>query len=250
MGAVEAYRERLLALPLEEWDSFLLAESRLPGRRANIELGHAVALEGDAARFERYLALDAGRAPANTPGEFLAFCGVLGLGRLVAAGERPFSSLRPYANDARWRLREAVAMALQGAGQVDPGGLEAEMRRWADGSYLEQRAAAAGLCEPELLAEPQLCRASLDILDSVTGHVARAPDRSDEAFRTLRQGLAYCWSVAVAACPNPGKGRFERWLASSDSDVRWILRENLQKKRLANLDAAWVARCQAQLAAG
>ncbi len=60
----------------------------------------------------------------------------------------------------------------------------------------------------------------------------------------LRKGLGYCWSVAVAALPEPGKARMERWLASDDPDVRWIMRENLKKARLQRLDPEWVARMQ------
>jgi hypothetical protein len=33
--------------------------------------------------------------------------------------------------------------------------------------------------------------------------------------------------VAVAAAPEQGKPRFERWLESEDHDLRWVLRENL-----------------------
>lgn len=65
----------------------------------------------------------------------------------------------------------------------------------------------------------------------------------------LRKGLAYCWSVAVASCPQEGKQRFEYWLDSPDKDVRWIVRENLKKKRLWRMDADWVTRCQGKLAA-
>jgi hypothetical protein len=32
----------------------------------------------------------------------------------------------------------------------------------------------------------------------------------------------------------------EKWLASSDKDIQWIMRENLKKARLARMDAAWV----------
>jgi hypothetical protein len=32
-----------------------------------------------------------------------------------------------------------------------------------------------------------------------------------------------------------------------DWDVRWIMKQNLSKKRLARMDAEWVAACQAQL---
>jgi hypothetical protein len=38
-----------------------------------------------------------------------------------------------------------------------------------------------------------------------------------------------------------------RWLANSNPDVRWIMRENLKKKRLERLDAAWAAAMRATL---
>jgi hypothetical protein len=247
MGKVEDYQNHIQLLDKADWDAFLLVESGLPGPRGNIELARAVALEGDAARFDRYLAIDAGQAPANTPGEFLAFCGVLGLGRLVATGERPLSALREPANDPRWRMREAVAMALQSVGRIDMGQLEA-LRGWAVGSYLEQRAAAAGLCEPDLLTSSKACLLALDVLEIVTVTVRDAENRKDEAFRALRKGMAYCWSVAVAACPEQGKACFEKWLGSDDKDVRWIMGENLKKKRLLRLNEAWVERCRRELA--
>jgi hypothetical protein len=50
----------------------------------------------------------------------------------------------------------------------------------------------------------------------------------------------------VVAYPQAGKPLFEGWLATADPDVRWILRENLKKDRLARMDAAWVERLAAQ----
>jgi hypothetical protein len=34
----------------------------------------------------------------------------------------------------------------------------------------------------------------------------------------------------------------ERWLASKDRDIAWIMRENLKKNRLARMDASWVTK--------
>jgi hypothetical protein len=62
----------------------------------------------------------------------------------------------------------------------------------------------------------------------------------NEGFRVLRQALGYCWSVAVVAFPEKGKKMMERWFASEDRDVRWIMRENLKKNRLVRMDAKWV----------
>jgi hypothetical protein len=59
--------------------------------------------------------------------------------------------------------------------------------------------------------------------------------------------MGYCWSVAVAALPDEGKPMMERWLRSSNKDVRWILKENLKKNRLLKMDSAWVEECRQRL---
>ena len=233
---------------LADWEPYLLAESGLPGPRGNLELAQAVADEGREEQFRRWLALGPEQAPVNSPHEFLTFCGVVGMGRLLAEGRRDvLATLRPLASDPRWRTREAVAMALQRWGDADMEGLLAEMAGWAKGGPLEQRAAAAALCEPRLLRDPGHAVAVLGILDEITGAIPHVSDRRSEAFKVLRQGLGYCWSVAVAACPDKGKPLMEKWCASADPDVRWIMRENLRKNRLARIDAEWVAQLQARV---
>lgn len=247
MNKMDAYRQTLRAL--DDWEPYLLAESGLPGPRGNIELAQAEADEGDEALFQRLLSFDAAVAPTNTPQEFLAFCGVVGLGRLAAEGRRDLlPALRKHANDPRWRVREGVAMALQRWGRVDMDGLLVEMDGWSRGSYLEQRAAAAALCEPALLHDPTHAERTLQILDAITAALTQAEDRRREDFQALRKGLAYCWSVAVAALPEVGKPLMERWLASNDRDVRWIMRQNLAKQRLVRMDAGWVTACLVQIA--
>jgi hypothetical protein len=249
MTKIELYRTTLQGMP--DWDEYLLEHSGLPGPRANLELAQAAAQEGDTALFRRYLAFGPERAPTNTPLVFLAVCGVLGLGRLLAEGDREvLPELRRLASDPRWRIREAVAMALQAWGDADLDGLLDAMRPWSQGNPLEQRAAAAALAEPRLLREAGQVLEVLDILDAITLSVEQQGQRASDEFRVLRQGLGYCWSVVVAALPDPGMRRMERWFSSPDPDVRWILRENLGKKRLSRLDPAWVLRAQAALASG
>jgi hypothetical protein len=239
---IELYRLKLRQL--DDWAPFLLRESGLPGPRGNLELAHAVAVEGDRELFVRYLAYGPDQAPANSPYEFLVFCGLLGLGRMVAEGEHEhLATLRAYSNDPRWRMREAVAMALQWYGREDMTGLLSEMSKWAEGGWLEQRAAMAALCEPALLQNPADVAQVLQLLDRVTGGLAAAPaaERKRDAYRVLRQGLGYCWSVAVAAAPQIGCSTMGRWLASEDRDVRWVMKTNLSKKRLMRAAPEWVA---------
>jgi hypothetical protein len=249
MKKADIYHETLSGLP--DWDEYLLQESRLPGPRANLELAHVVAEAGDWALFQRYLDFDADRAPTNTPQEFLAFCGVLGLGRVQAEGEQEtLHILRKFASDPRWRIREAVAMALQRVGQADMGALLAEMEIWSRGNLLEKRAASAALCHPDLLREQELARRVLEILDAITASLQDIEDRRSDEFQALRKGLGYCWSVAASALPEPGKRMMERWFASDDRDIRWIMKQNLSKARLAREDPKWVADWQARLGQG
>jgi hypothetical protein len=246
MSKVEDYTAALRKL--DDWDEFLLRESGLPGPRGNIELGRAVAEEGDEDLFRHYLEYDERIAPTNSPQEFLAFCGVLGLGRLLAEGRADLVPLvRKYASDGRWRTREAVAMALQSWGDADMGSLLREMEEWSKGSVLEKRAAAAALCEPRLLVDEGDVRRVLKVLDGVTASIEQLEDRSSEQFKALRKGLGYCWSVAVAALPGEGQRLMERWFSSHDADVLWIMKENLRKKRLERVDAEWVTKWQARL---
>jgi hypothetical protein len=128
---------------------------------------------------------------------------------------------------------------------------------WSTGGYYQQRAAVAALCEPRLLKDAPAVGALLDLLDRMTAGLEQAPlaptgapgtQRRADDFQALRKALGYGWSVAVAAFPAIGKPRFERWIASSDRDVRWVMRENLKKNRLLRLDPEWVAECQMRLA--
>ncbi len=243
MGKVEEYREKLRTL--DSWDTFLMQESSLPGPRANLELAFAVALEGTEDQILRFANLDFEEAPHNTQKEFLAFCGVLGLGYLAARGEGEyFSTLRDRASDSRWRIREAVALGLQKYGQTSIEHLLDIMEEWSEGNLLERRAAVASLCEPCLLVDRNHARRIMHIIELVTASILDEKERKSEEFKVLRKGLAYGWSVAVAAQPSIGKPLMEPWIGSQDSDIRWIMKQNLKKKRLSRMDALWV---QAQL---
>jgi hypothetical protein len=218
---VDDYRRTLRER--QGWEPYLIAESRLPGPRANLELAHAVALEGSAERLARL---------RESGHEFLVMCGVMGLD--------DFGELRRWANDPRWRVREAVAMAVQRIG--GPAAVE-QMREWARGTRLEQRAAVAALCEPPLLRDPLIAEAALEVLDEVTASLAE--DRGDD--EALRKALSYGWSVAVVARPVPGRALMERWIVDGDAGTRRIMRQNLRKARLVRLDGEWVERQLARI---
>ncbi len=246
VSKVDDYRQQLRSL--DGWDAFLRAESHLPGPRGNLELAAAVAEEAPGEWLLTHVIPTAAEAPENTPACFVVCCATQGLGRLAAEGdEDAIARLQRLAADERWRVRESVAMALQRLGDADFDRLLAIAEQWSELGPLEQRAAAAALCEPRLLRDERHAGRVLAVLDRITHSIAAASDRRSDAFRALRQGMGYCWSVAIAAYPEAGRPAFAAWLTTEDADVRWLLRENLKKNRLTKMDAAWVEACRARL---
>jgi hypothetical protein len=233
---VEQYRAELRRLT--DWEPFLKKNSGLPGPRANLELVEAVGEEADAERLWRLSA---------SSDEFLTLCGTAGLGHLAVSDPVAVMSwLQELAGDPRWRVREGVAIALQHLGRHSMPRLLAEMEKWATQGPYQQRAAAAGLCEPSLLKEPEHVVRVLKVLDRITKSLAATSARKGEDFRVLRQTLAYSWSVAAAALPESGRPLMEKWLRSPDKDVAWVMQGNLTKARIAGLGPAWVAKWRAK----
>ncbi len=247
MTKYQIYHEQLTALPIEEWEPYLLAQSNLPGPRSNLELLAAAADLGTEQQFLGWIDCPPERAGTNDPQVFLVCCGAVGLGRLAGAGQQEhLAGLRRLANDARWRVRESAAMGLQRWGLRDMARLLAEMRAWAQGSRYEQRAGVAALCEPVLLKESENAAQVLEVLDEITASLVNAADRKNDDFSALRKALGYGWSVAVVAASEEGKRRMERWMESPDPDVGWVMRENLKKNRLMKMDAEWVKQHQSR----
>jgi hypothetical protein len=231
IGSVSNYRSELRAVGRRGWTGYLREHSGLPGPRGNIELAQAIADEADPAYLDQLI---------GTDDEYLVFCGVIGLGRRLADGEGDelVARLQGHAADVRWRVREAVAMALQRLGDADLPRMVGVVEAWAaDPHPLVQRAAAAGICEPRLLATQVAAARAIELCAQVTRTLAARPaaERRDPDVRALRQALGYCWSVAVAAAPATGLPRFEALAECDDPDVAWIVRENRRKKRLATL---------------
>ncbi|MEV8214303.1 hypothetical protein [Leifsonia sp. NPDC077715] len=256
----------------------LVADSRLPGPRANLELAHRFADRAGAAPPEQRAAANAVLAawlalPVGEPdprAEYLAAVAALAAGALVAAApDRDAGAiLTAAARDPRWRVRELAATGLQRVLAADwPRGI-AQARAWlsdgfatndrdsprvaairdesrAGGGALLARAAAAGVAEPALLREPahaaDACRIVADAVDVLLA--VPSPDRRDPGVRVLRRALGYAVSVVAAADPDGGVPLLNRLATSADPDSRWVARENLTKARLAPLaDRLAVAR--------
>lgn len=212
---------RLRAASAEERRAILLAESGLPGPRANLPLAHAAA---------EVLELREARSWVRGAEEYLALCGA------IALAEHADPEAVLAARDSRWRVREGVAQGLQRLAERDPMGFSEVIDAWrTEDDPLVQRARAAAVCEPPLLEDPTLAALALEVCREATAVLRASADRRSEGIRVLRQALGYCWSVAVAADPAYGLEAFRELAADPDPDVQWIVRENRTKARLSRL---------------
>ncbi len=235
-------RQALIAL-LED-------NSGLPGPRANLELMYSFASAVSSLKLQEWqwelilwmASVSPSKAPHNTPREYLSVCGTTALGALVAAGlPRPrrraaLAAIRRAASDPRWRTREAAAMALQLIGEKDPALLRGIVDQWLpQASLLEKRAIIAGLAHPPILEDADFTLYCLTVSRAIISSVRQqdAGARRSEEFRVLRQGLGYAISVFVEKCPGEGFELLEKAAAWKDPDIRWIVKENLKKKRLS-----------------
>jgi hypothetical protein len=230
--------------------SVLLSGSRLPGARLNLGLvdafGQAAGAEvsGRDARVDAlewlldgWAALGPGEAPGDQPAVVLPCAAVAAYGALGAA--RPdwlgdeMGKLRRAAGDARWRVREVVARAVQRLLDADWSRTFSVLVAWAsDDDPLVARAAAAAVAEPRLLHDPLRATSAHSLQRVVVDRYRSDPQpRSAEASRVLRQGLAFTVSVTVAATAD--FGLLVELASSDDADLRWIATQNLKKSRLA-----------------
>ena len=247
MAGSGAYRDELQHL--KNWRPFLLKNSGLPGPRGNLDLAQAVAELATEQQANELLSIPTELAPENSPEVFLVFCGLTSLGMLAARGQHEhFARLRSFASDGRWRVREAVAIALQYVGDADMALVLRTLGVWAKGNWYEKRAVAAALAEPRLLRDEANARQVLGIFDHITRDMTTAPDRRDESYKVLRQSMGYCWSVAAAAAPAEGKALMETWFGCRDTDIQWVMKENLKKNRLLKAAPDWTLYWRKQLA--
>lgn len=181
----------------ESLAAYIISNSNLPGRRANLELAVAFGeVIENSAREQALLfwelcsgmtRLGADRAPVNAPQEFVPFCGAIGIGAIGAASLEHFPSaltcLRALANDSRWRMREAVCFGLQRLlAQRGPDALEAFEAWLTDGSLLELRAVAVTEAKPASLQNRQFADSALQVHRMIIERLQGAPSRNTESF--------------------------------------------------------------------
>lgn len=155
----EALNKSLAGQP-SRLDELLTRGSGLPGPKANIDLalafGETLAAHGKKADklIERYVHLSPEEAPGNTALEFLPMCGVVAVGargtRDASFRSNAMQVLHDVADDFRFRVREAVTVALISIGERDADLLVSELGPWTDG-FFHSAAAVRALLDPRVL---------------------------------------------------------------------------------------------------
>ena len=239
--------------------NYLLSNSNLPGKRGNIELGFSFAdyveenyNRGNLSIFNYCLSLiDENNEQKNVIGneEFLPFCAIVALGRIGKIDhtkkDEVINLLKKYATDGRWRIREAVAMAIQEIMDVNPKKTMERLIRWLDAKdYLVQRALVAGLAEPRLLKNYKIAKISLEIHKEIIKKVTKEKDIKDPNYQVLIKGLCYTLSVVVAGIEDEGFKYLEELARINNPVIKKIVRENLKKHRLRRLDNSKVINLQ------
>jgi len=131
-------------------------------------------------------------------------------------------------------MREGVAIGLQKLIAKQGQDVLAELNAWvAKNDWLPMRAVAAGVAEPALLKDDQIAKVALELHKKIFSRMLAAGERRTSEFRILRQALGYSLSVVVCAIPKEGFEYMRRLAGSHDSDVIWVMRENLKKNRLS-----------------
>lgn len=234
--------------------------SGLPGTRANLTLAQAFATEcaargkaADALAFAM-AEMDDVVAPGASAKEFLPLCGVLAVGARTAdepkLERRALALLHDAAEDTRFRVREAVPLALARIGAARGDALVRALASWTDG-FFQAAAVLRAISD----------RAFLAAIDDGDAAIARL----DEAYRLARDAprAATRWPgwkalvEALGAAPAIVAGRFGvpvfdalvAWTKTEIPELRAAIEANLRGGALGGRHAGEVDRVRDALGA-
>lgn len=224
----------------------LLKNSGLPGPRGNLELLYSFSREASESDVKECFSFYSDDL-SNSPEEFVVMCGITGYCVSNRKNiKKTIGYIRGYASHSSWRIREAVAIGIQEIAEGNMDEIISNLMNWIDGNDYEKRAVIAALCEPKLLKQEQTVVTLFKILDKITMDFKSIEGKLSDSQNTLRKTLGYGWSVAIAALPVEGKKAFSRIAESDNKQIKWIVRENLKKNRLAKMDRVWVEKMTAR----
>jgi len=218
----------------------LLKNSGLPGPRANLELLNSFSKKATESEVNECFSFYRDDLH-NSPEEFVVMCGIVGYCILNKDNiPKTLMTIRKYASHSSWRIRESVAIGIQEIAENNLNEIIDNLKKWMDGNDLEKRAIVAALCEPRLLKEKTIIVELLEILNIITMGFDKIDGKLSENQNSLRKTLGYGWSVAIVSLPDESKSAFEKIAGCNNKHIKWIVKENLRKKRLTVMDKKWV----------
>jgi hypothetical protein len=185
--------ERAIAGSTSDLFRQLELRSGLPGPRVNTSLAQAFAHDCAAlgARADelayRMASLHPDEARGASGKEFLTFCGVLAIGERAASAkdravrDRALAMLEERADDVRFRVRDAVPLALAAMGRTMKAELAERLAPWMD-RYFHAAAVLRALAEPSWL-ESFGPDESAPVLEHLQSAFDLAHDAPRSAFR-------------------------------------------------------------------
>lgn len=226
---------------------YLISNSELPGRRANLELAEAFieVVENYSIKdlkilwhqCEKMTNISSDEAPTNDPKEFLPFCGAWAMGSIGSISsiyfDRSLIKLKELANDSRWRIRESVAKGIHKLMVNEGEKVLAQLDNWIEkDNWLEMRAVTTGVAEPTLLRKIYIVKRSLELHKKIFNQIQSSNERKSEGFKVLRKAMGYTLSVVVQVIPKEGFEYLRELIDLDDNDINWIVKENIKKNRL------------------
>jgi hypothetical protein len=267
MGKKEKHKEELVNLLTEYLFAdnqkrlldYLIFQSNLPGRRANLELAEAF---GDIVRLycdehseklwrlcKDMSQISEEEASTNEPEEFIPFCGIIGISTIASIKTPYFEDglfmIKEAAKDGRWRIREAVAMGIQRLLTNNPEKTLVELQKWLlEEDYYIWRAVIAGLAEPEILRDKKIARVALEYHQEILEELINKEESKSESYQKLKQALEYTLSVVVEQIPREGFKLMLKYVSHENRVISRIIKANLKKSRLLKKYPEEVARVQ------
>ena len=158
----------------------LKQNSHLPGPRANLELLYSFSKTATEDEIRECLALIRNDTE-NSPDEFVGMCGIVAYALYHQNDNKAaIDFITRYASHKSWRIREAVAIAVQELAKKDITATLINIANLKNGNGYEKRAVVAGLCEPKLLKEKTIAVQVIYVLDEITQTLAHSDKLTDE----------------------------------------------------------------------
>jgi hypothetical protein len=221
----------------------LALASGLPGPRMNlaVALGFAneCALRGKLADklVDRMAALTAEEAPGASELEFLPVCGVLALATRASRDAKMRGKVLTYlhdtAEDTRFRVRDAVAVALARVGAMAGDEVVTEVQPWMDG-FFQAAAVVRALGEPLWLTTIDDGPAVIERLDEAFLLARDAPRSATRwpGWKALVEELAKTPAGIATRFGVPVFDMLVRWAGPEMPELREVVAKNLKDKKI------------------